>query len=89
MNIVYLTQITNLRISTRNPLEYLQNYVAYGFNATQQTHLLPNVLLEWAQADEMPEDALDTFIEARLELLLGRLREYLSGITFNVIDTRP
>jgi hypothetical protein len=87
LNIAYLTQITNLRISNRNPLEYLQDYIRPDFGATQRTHLLPDVLLEWAQANEMPEDALNTFIEARLELLLGRLREYLGEITFAVIDT--
>jgi hypothetical protein len=85
LNIAYLTQITNLQISNRNPLEYLKDY-KHGFEAMKRTHLLPDVLLKWAQDDEMPENALDTFIEARLELLLGCLCEYLSGIKFDVID---
>jgi hypothetical protein len=61
MNIAYLTQITNLRISNRNPLAYLRDYITDDFNATQKTHLLPDVLLEWVQVDEMPEDALNIF----------------------------
>ncbi len=88
LNIAYLTQITNLRISNKNPLEYLQDYIGPRFSEVQKTHLLPDLLTEWAEATEMPEDALDQFIEARLELVLTRLRYYLSSITFEVIDTR-
>ncbi|MGH8610002.1 MAG: hypothetical protein ACREX9_22115 [Gammaproteobacteria bacterium] len=36
----------------------------------------------------MSDDALDQFVDARLELVLMRLREYLVGIPFEVIDTR-
>jgi hypothetical protein len=89
LNIAYLTQIANLRISNRNLLEYLKDYIRDDFGIIQQTHLLPDVLLGWVQADEMPGNVLNTFIEARLELLLGCLRQYLSGITFEVIDTNP
>jgi hypothetical protein len=46
------------------------------------------MLAEWASAGEMSDDALDQFVEARLDLVLTRLREYLAGIPFEVIDTR-
>ena len=36
----------------------------------------------------MSEDALERFVDARLELVLTRLREYLAGIPFEVIDKR-
>ena len=36
----------------------------------------------------MPEDALGDFIDARLELIIERLRKYLDGIPFEVVDTR-
>lgn len=88
LNIAYLTQITNLRISNRNPLEYMKDYVGPRFTDIQRTHLLPDLLAEWAEADAMPEGALEEFLEARLELVLRSLREYLQGIAFDVVDTR-
>jgi hypothetical protein len=87
-NIAYLTQITNLRISNRNPLEYLRDYLGQGFAEIQDTHLLPDVVVEWAQAEQMPANALDVFVERRLDLILARLREYPPGIAFEVIDTQ-
>ncbi|MDG2014822.1 MAG: DUF262 domain-containing protein [Pirellulaceae bacterium] len=88
LNIAYLTQITNLQISNRNPLEYLQDYVETGFDVVQRTHLLPSGLTELAQMDEMPRDALDSFIEQRMVLVINKLREYLDGIPFRFFDTR-
>ena len=88
LNIAYLTQITNLRISNRNPLEYLKDYVGPRFADVQRTHLLPDLLAEWAKADTMPEDALAEFVEARLELVVQSLRKYLHGIAFELVDTR-
>lgn len=88
LNIAFLTQITNLRISNRNPLEYLQDYIGPRFHDVLQTHLLPGLLQQWAEAADMPDDALDRFIEARLELVLAQLRQYLPEIPFEVIDTR-
>lgn len=88
LNIAYLTQITNLRISNKNPLEYMQAYVGPRFADIQRTHLLPDLLVEWAGAAEMSDNALDRFVDARLELVLARLREYLAGVPFEVIDTR-
>lgn len=88
LNIAYLTQITNLRISNRNPLEYLRDYLGPGFGDVQRTHLLPDVIVEWARSEQIPGNALDTFVDARLQLILARLREYLSAVPFEVIDTR-
>ena len=88
LNIAYLTQITNLRISNRNPLDYMRNYIDSGFAKIQRTHLLPAAIFEWAQAEHMPDDALDTFVEARLELILTQIRKYLGDIRVAVIDTR-
>ena len=88
LNIAYLTQITNLNISNKNPLEYLQDFLGPRFAEVQRTHLLPDMIVEWARAMQMPSDALDRFVEARLELLLQKLKAYLPSITFEVVDTR-
>jgi hypothetical protein len=80
--------MTNLQISNRNPLEYLQDYVGPRFDEVRRTHLLPDMLVELAGADEMADDSLDRFIDARLDLVLARLRESLVGLPFDVIDTR-
>ena len=88
LNIAYLTQITNLRISNKNPLEYLRDYVGPCFEKVEKTHLLPDVLAEWAGMESMPEGALEEFVEARLELVLRLLREYLHDIAFDIVDTR-
>ena len=88
LNIAYLTQITNLRISNRNPLDYMCNYIESGFAEIQRTHLLPEVIFDWVQAGQMPDDALEIFVEARLELILAQIRNNLEGIHFEVIDTR-
>ncbi len=88
LNIAYLTQITNLEISNKNPLEYLKEYTKNGFAAQEKHHLLPPLLADWSQCETMPENALDIFIEARLDLVIALLREYLTGIKFEVVDTR-
>jgi hypothetical protein len=88
LNIAYLTQITNLQISNKNPLEYLKAYIGDDFESVQRTHMLPDVLINWAHAEEMPKDALDIFVEERLGLLLSYLSNYLSGIQFEIIDTQ-
>ncbi len=87
MNIAYLTQITNLNISDRNPLEYAKDYDIEGFEEILSGHFISNKLLEWSRMDEMPDDALDQFIEQRIESIIEELRKKLSGITFDVIDT--
>lgn len=88
INIVYLTQITNLDISNKNPLEYISDYDRPEFEQIMSTHFLPEKILEWSRAGSMPADALDIFVEDRLNKILDILRNKLSGIAFEVIDTR-
>ena len=88
LNIAYLTQITNIRISNRHPLEYLKDFVGPGFVGVQRSHLLPDVLVDWAMSESMPEDALVQFVEARLDMVVQALRRYLPDITFDLVDTR-
>ncbi|MCX5888713.1 MAG: DUF262 domain-containing protein [Deltaproteobacteria bacterium] len=88
LNIAYLTQITNLQISNKNPLDYIKAYISNDFESVKRTHMLPDILTDWAEAEDMPLDALDIFVEERLELLLNCLRNYLNGIQFEIIDTR-
>ena len=88
MNIVYLTQITNLAISDRNPLKYIKDYDNNGFDKVLESHLLTVKLLEWSRMDAMPENALDEFIEDRTETVLSDIKTKLPGLEFEVIDTR-
>ncbi len=73
MNIVYITQITNLDIYNRNPLEYIKDYDKPEFEAIMPTHLLPKEILEWARSDNMPLNALDIFINKRAEMIIDDL----------------
>lgn len=89
MNIAYLTQITNLEISDKNPLQYMQNYInEKGFKNVVDSHYLPSNILEWVTLEDMPINALDEFIEARIELIIDELRKLLERIEFDVIDTK-
>ncbi len=88
MNIVYLTQITNLKISDRNPISYIRDFDRPEFEEIMSNHLLPAELLTWSRSDKMPEDALDLFIEKRADLIIEDLEDKLTGINFEVIDTK-
>jgi hypothetical protein len=89
MNIAYLTQLTNLDISDKSPLEYIKDYDSNPeFEQVLQSHLLPQELLDWARMDKMPDDALDQFIEKRINLILEELKIQLQGINFEIIDTK-
>lgn len=87
MNIAYLTQITNLDITNRNPLEYIKDYDKPEFEEIMPSHLLPREILGWARAGEMPSNAIDLFIEGRVNDILAELKVKLSGINFDEIDT--
>ena len=52
------------------------------------SHYLPSNILEWVTLENMPINALDEFIEARIELIIDELRKLLEGIEFDVIDTK-
>ncbi|MCG8147147.1 DUF262 domain-containing protein [Moraxella sp. PS-22] len=89
MNIAYLTQITNLEISDKNPLLYMQDYISEdGFQNVMASHLLPDNLLKWVELEDMPNTALDEFIEERVNVILNELENQLEGIVFDVIDTK-
>jgi len=88
MNIVYLPQITNLNISNRNPLEYMKDYDKPEFEAIMSTHLLPKEVIEWARTDQMSPNALDIFIEQRVELIINDLKKKLPVTGFDIIDTK-
>lgn len=89
MNIAYLTLKTNLEISDKNPLEYIKEYDENpNFENVIVSHLLPKRLLEWSRMEEMPENALDQFIEERVNIVIEELKNLLSGITIEVIDTK-
>ena len=88
MNIAYLTQLTNLEISDKNPMHYMQEYDTNGFENVLSSHLIPPEILEWARSEEVPEDGLDRFIEERIDLILDQLQVKLQGMTFDVIDTQ-
>ncbi|MDP4007876.1 MAG: DUF262 domain-containing protein [Candidatus Peregrinibacteria bacterium] len=89
MNIAYLTQITNLEISDKNPLDYITDYDKNpNFEKVIESHLLPKEIIEWARMEKMPSDALDQFIEKRVDIIINELKSILEGINFEVIDTK-
>jgi len=88
MNIVFLPQITNLNISNRNPLEYIKDYDKPEFEAIMSTHLLPKEVLEWARTNNMPSNALDIFIDKRVDIVIEDLKQKLTIQNFDVIDTK-
>lgn len=89
MNIAYLTQLTNLEISDKNPLNYIQEYDSNPeFQTVINNHFLPSELLEWSRQENMPSDALDQFIEKRVDLIVEELRRILVGVNVEVIDTK-
>ncbi len=89
MNIAYLTQITNLEISDKNPLNYIQDYDSNPeFETAIETHLLPIELLQWSRLESMPSDALDQFIEKRVDLVIEELKKNMGGVNIEVIDTK-
>ncbi len=88
MNIAYITQITNLRISDDNPIQYLMKFDSRGLEEILSAHLIPKDVLDWARMQRMPENSLDIFIEKRIEFFIGRIKEKLTGIKIDVIDTK-
>ncbi|RLL34817.1 DUF262 domain-containing protein [Acinetobacter cumulans] len=87
MNIAYLTQITNLDITNRNPIEYIKDYDKPEFIAIMPTHLLSSEILDWARSGVLPDNAIDQFIESRVKNILTDLKIKLEGVTFDEIDT--
>lgn len=89
MNIAYLTQLTNLDISDKAPLDYISEYDKNNdFENVLETHLIPNDILEWVRDNNLPENALDKFIDLRVEAIVNELKSILVDINFEVIDTQ-
>jgi hypothetical protein len=88
MNIAYLPQITNLKISDRNPIDYLRDFDINDFDKTISGHLMPLEILKWARQDSLPENGLDRFIDQRVDIVIAELQKKLGDVTFDVIDTR-
>ncbi|MEK7399849.1 MAG: DUF262 domain-containing protein [Candidatus Poribacteria bacterium] len=88
MNIIYLTQITNLEISDKNPLKYIKDYDGTNFENVLKSHLLTDDLVRWSGMDVMPNNALDEFIEKRIISIIIDLKAKLAGIEIEVIDTK-
>jgi len=88
MNIAYLTQLTNLQISDKSPLEYLKDYDDENFKDVLKTHLIPLDMLQWTKDNKMPEDALDRFIDLRVDIIINELKNILKDIPFEIIDTQ-
>jgi len=87
MNIAYLTQFTNLDITNRNPLEYMKGYDKPEFEAIMSSHLLSSDILDWARSGTLPDNAIDLFIENRVNNILSDLKTKLNGVTFDEMDT--
>lgn len=88
MNIAYLTQLTNIEISDRNPIEYLEDYDREGFEEVLESHLVPLQLLEWSQDEEIGYRTLDEFVDLRVELFVSEIQSMLDDIPLNLIDSK-
>ncbi len=88
MNIAYLIQEDHKGISDKSPLEYLKKFDSSGFEGVLDTHLIPLDILNWARRDRMPGNALDVFIKKRIGLIVEDLRQKLTGVDFDVIDSK-
>ena len=88
MNIAYLTQITNLDISNKNPLDYIKEYDNPDFENILPTHLLGNEILNWSRSNVMPNNGLELFIESRIDNIIKKLREEIIVQQFDIIDTK-
>ena len=88
MNIAYLTQITNLDILNKNPLDYIKEYDTPNFIKILPTHLLGNNIVEWARTGNMPDDALELFIEERIDNIISTLKQRINVDTFDITDSK-
>jgi len=88
MNIAYITQLTNIRISDKNPIEYIAELDNSEFRAVLKDHLVPSQIVDWAHEEALPEGALDKFVDLRVELFIGQLAVLLPNVPFRVFDSR-
>jgi hypothetical protein len=64
----------------------MKDYDNPEYISIMPTHLLSINILECARADEMPENAIDLFIESRVATILTDLKTKLNGLTFDEMD---
>ena len=55
----------------------MKDYVKPEYISIMPTHFLSINILEWARADEMPENAIDLFTESRAATILTDLKTKL------------
>ena len=58
------------------------------FENVLETHLIPNNILEWVRNNNLPDNALDQFIDLRVEAIINELKIILVDINFEIIDTQ-
>jgi hypothetical protein len=87
MNIAFITRFTNSEITNRNPLEYMRSYDSTEFRGIMPGHFLPIEILEWANSSSMPLNALDIFIDKRVDLIIENLKIKMPNQAFETIDT--
>ena len=51
------------------------------------THLLSSEILDWARSGTLPDNAIDQFIESRINNILSDLKSKINGVTFDEMDT--
>ena len=89
MNIVYLNQLENIRISDTNPLTYLNDakFVdQLSKTEIMQKHLIPLETIGWAQDSNLTWGNFDNFIEKRIDLFIGKLKEALPNVDVRIYD---
>ncbi len=65
----------------------MKNYDEPEFEAIMPSHLLSAEILDWARNGILPENAIDQFIESRVNNILTDLKAKLNGLTFDEMDT--
>ena len=85
MNICYLRAKTNIRISDRNPLDYLKEYRqgVRNFDKILKSHLIPDEFMD--RKSFQPSD-YRKFLFARAELFCQRLQDALPDVEVTIRD---
>jgi len=93
LNIAYLTALTNIKISNKNPVSYLTDLSGANdaekedFCRALESHLVPRSLLDVCTLEELPEDALIKFTESRADEVIEDLKRKLEGVPFAETDS--
>jgi len=90
MNIVYINQLENVRISDANPLTYLSDPEFVDQSSKEeimQRHLIPLEVLEWAEDPNLTWANFDTFIEKRIDIFIQKIGEVLPETEVEQFDT--